>query len=169
MSAECDLPCREHYYPRQEFNTGAAGCHLQQPAMKCSEEIVVERKRWCTRSGGFGSISQLRTCWCSDLAAPFPPHFFSGEPFRDNFSTGPQWPPTQRASQPAVITPCKCHLVLLIWPVSYRFNWFAVYHPEHTHLWCPEEGRGPGWGSSVHSFIWKFPFFCFFFLCPLLI
>lgn len=24
MSAECDLPCREHYYPREEFNTGGS-------------------------------------------------------------------------------------------------------------------------------------------------
>lgn len=97
------------------------------------------------------STSQLRTCCRSDLATPFPPHF-SGTHSGIISQQDPGGPPTQRAGQPAVITPCKCHLGLLIRPVSYRFNWFGVYHPEHTHI-CGTQRRG---GAGGHLFIHSF-------------
>ncbi|CAB1441960.1 unnamed protein product [Pleuronectes platessa] len=46
MSAECDLPCREHYYPREEFSTGeGARCHLQQPGHTRREAGVAALQR----------------------------------------------------------------------------------------------------------------------------
>lgn len=92
------------------------------------------------------------------LTSPHLSHLIISAPVQGRFSTGLQRAPTQRTSQPAVITPCKCHLGLLMQPVEYRLNWFAGYHPAHTHICGAQRRRGGG--SSVHSFIWKFCFFC---------
>lgn len=162
-SAECDLPCREHYYPREEFKHGrAAGCHLQQPAWKCRERTVGAFKK------GEGGAHKKKTALafrapvsCEHAAAltsPHLSHLIISAPVQGRFSTGLQRAPTQRTSQPAVITPCKCHLGLLMQPVEYRLNWFAGYHPARTHICGAQRRRGGG--SSVHSFIWKFCFCC---------
>lgn len=92
------------------------------------------------------------------LTSPHLSHLIISAPVQGRFSTGLQRAPTQRTSQPAVITPCKCHLGLLMQPVEYRLNWFAGYHPARTHICGAQRRRGGG--SSVHSFIWKFCFFC---------
>lgn len=92
------------------------------------------------------------------LTSPHLSHLIFSAPVQGRFSTGLQRAPTQRTSQPAVITPCKCHLGLLMQPVEYRLNWFAGYHPARTHICGAQRRRGGG--SSVHSFIWKFCFFC---------
>lgn len=92
------------------------------------------------------------------LTSPHLSHLIISAPVQGRFSTGLQRAPTQRTSQPAVITPCKCHLGLLMQPVEYRLNWFAGYHPARTHICGAQRRRGGG--SSVHSFIWKFCFCC---------
>lgn len=171
MSAECDLPCREHYYPWEEFNTR---CHLQQQRWSKWSKCTFKKERYGMRfSGGFSEQQSA-----ADMLPLWPHHTFPTSflqhLFRGNFSTGPLWLPTQREGQPAVITACKCHLGLLIRPVSYRFNWFDVYHPQHTHI-CGAQKRGGEGPGVICSFI-HLEISCFYslftaclFLFPLLI
>lgn len=154
-SAECDLPCREHYYPREEFKHGrAAGCHLQQPAWKCRERTVGAFKKGeggahkKKNSVGFQGASQLRTCCRADLTAPFPPHILGtrsgtilnrtpagadtmSEPASSNYTMQMPSRPFNAASG---VSP---QLVCRLSPGA------------HTHLWRPEE---EGWGV-ICSFI----------------
>lgn len=94
------------------------------------------------------------------------PTSFRQHPLRDNFSTGPWCPPTQRAGQPAVITPCKCHLGLLLRLLPYCFQLVWRLSPgAHAHLWRPEEGQGPGVICSfihVHISFLFYSCLCFF-------
>lgn len=86
------------------------------------------------------------------------PTSFCRQPFRVNFSTGPRWPWTQRAHQPAVITPCKWHLGPFNTPGVVSLQLVRRLSPG-THLWSPKEGRDRE--SSVHSFSRYFHCFCF--------
>lgn len=155
-SAECDLPCREHYYPREEFKHGrAAGCHLQQPAWKCRERTVGAFKK------GEGGAHKKKTALafrapvsCEHAAAltsPHLSHLIFSAPVQGRFSTGLQRAPTQRTSQPAVITPCKCHLGLLMQPVEYRRFGLPVI-TRRTHTSVAPRGGGVGGHLFIHSF-----------------
>lgn len=86
------------------------------------------------------------------LTSPHLSHLIFSAPVQGRFSTGLQRAPTQRAGQPAVITPCKCHLGLLMRPVSYQLNWFGGYHPARTHI-CGAQRMGVGGGGVICSFI----------------
>lgn len=119
MSAECDLPCREHYYPREELNTGAAERRLNRNAERRWSKCTFKKRKEHTSAPI--RVGSWRTSRPRAPRRTFPTSFLRRS-FRSHFPTGPRWPPTQRAGQPAVITPCKCHLGLLIRLVLYRFN-----------------------------------------------
>lgn len=152
MSAECDLPCREHDYPREELNTGGLpGANLPQPAFKEERGGCTNNTRRAIQLPASRSSSQLPTCRRSDLAAPSPPRG-AGSHSGERFSTGPWWLWTQRAGRPPVITACKWHLrAFLIRPLSCRFNWpgpFITRQHARTSV-APRGGEGPGVICSV--------------------
>lgn len=142
--AECDLPCPERYYLFEEFNmelaiqTGA-GIKMQRSWSKC----FIHKHH--VPFGVFGASRAPVSCEHTvALTSLHLSRLIHQELFGDNFSTGSRWPLTQREGQPAVITPCKCHLGLLIEPVLYHFNWFGLYHPAHTHICGAQRMRGAG-------------------------
>lgn len=158
-SAECDLPCREHYYPREEFNTGgqpgAIFNSLLGNAEKGWSEHLKKEKVALTKKKKKTALAFREPVSCEHaavLTSPHLSHLIFSAPVQGRFSTGLQRAPTQRAGQPAVITPCKCHLGLLMRPVSYQLNWFGGYHPARTHI-CGAQRMGVGGGGVICSFI----------------
>lgn len=143
---ECDLPCREHYYLGEGFNTGAAATRAStagDAGQNASLSFVQKKQQ--QRAVRLQPVGR-RTCCRSDLS---PPHFV-GSPFRDHFSTGPRWPSTQRAG------PASGNYTM---QMPFRpFNTAGVVSPQlvrrlspaaHAHLWSREK-RG---GGIICSFI----------------
>ena len=90
-SAECDLPCREHYYPREEFNTGGQPGAIFNSLLGNAEKgwsehlkkekvaLTKKKKKQCWLSESQSAANML-PCWPHRTF----PTSYSRHPFRDD-------------------------------------------------------------------------------------